>query len=101
MAETKISLIVNQSMELKILGSKYISKNYSKIDEFYTSLVKSGVLKVIEVGWYYNPKEYDVHINIIHQDWAIRVITKSTYLDLLKKRRILKFLILKELVSEY
>ncbi len=83
--------------------SKQLTKEYNGVELFYKQLIKTGLIKIINKGWVFDPEEYDFLFKIKPDGvngFEFLVLTKATMVDLLKKRRVIQYIIVNKLTNE-
>ncbi len=83
-------LIQNQSTPIN-------SDEFKQMSEYFESLKRVGFLDLITNGQYYDKSKYDFYFIIgdASKNWYRKLIVKSTILDLIVKRQLIKFVVLK------
>jgi len=82
---------------------KALRKCYDEVDLFYQQLSKVRLIKVINKDWVFNPEEFDFLFKIKPDGIAgpeFSVITKATMVDLLKRRKVIQYIIVKKLTND-
>jgi hypothetical protein len=93
-----IDIVVTEAYLMRVINQ--MEPKVQSIEPFYDGLVKTGIIKIIKKGWAYNPEVYDFvfrikpGVNIDTPEFSI--LTKATMVDLLKRRKIIQYIILKQ-----
>ena len=78
-----------------------IKKDYILIDNFYNSLLKCGMIREIKKGYIYDKDEFDYYITLYDKNrWSLKLIMKRSLVELVKKRNIIEYLIIKKSLNE-
>lgn len=96
-------LTINVDNQYLRACAKTLTKRYDEVGLFYEQLSKVRLIKVINKGWVFNPEEYDFLFKIKPDGIAgpeFSVITKATMVDLLKRRKVIQYIIVNKLTNE-
>ena len=81
-----------------------MATRYESIKPYYDTLIKIGLIKVIKKGWVYDPEIYDFVFKVVPDKTLKKepfsILAKATMVDLLKKRKIIQFIIFNKLYGD-
>jgi hypothetical protein len=103
-------LIEEGSLNIKIdkdyleTVKKIMVSRHESIKPYCDSLIKIGLIKIIKKGWVFDPETYDFVFKIIPDKTLKKepftILAKATMVDLLKRRKVIQFIIFNKLYDD-